>query len=112
MISVFTNQPTKNCSIFESLNPHKQLIIGWDFVFVFNFIVEIDSGNPTVGIDLDPLTTDILGPKGFFAVLLQVEDNFVPPAVKLKRHGTLEGLDPGDGLIVGGDEGPLYVLIV
>lgn len=41
-----------------------------------------------------------------------MEDYFVPAIVEFKGHGTLEGLDASNRLVVGADEGALDILVI
>ena len=99
-------------STLESLDPHEEFIVGRNLVLCLGPVIEVDAGEATVGVDLDLLALNKLAGEGLLAVVFEVEDDLVPALVELEGHRALEGLDAGDGLVVGADEGPLNVLFV
>lgn len=99
-------------SAFEGLDTHEQLVVGRDFVLLFGAVVEVDSGESAVGVDLNPEALHEFASEGLEAVVLEVEDDFVPALLQLKGHRALEGLDAGDRLVVAAHERPFDVLVV
>jgi hypothetical protein len=105
-------QVTQMKSILKALYPHKELIIRRYLILRLLLIIEINPGNPTIGINLYPLRTLIFSAKGLLTIILQIKDNLVPSLIEFEGHGTLEGFYSRYGLVVGGDEGSLGVLVV
>lgn len=92
--------------------PHKQFVICWDFIFGFEFVIEVYSSESAIGVDLDLLALNKLAPKGLFAILIKVKHYLVPTFVKLERHGALKRLDTCDRLVVAADKSPLHILVI
>lgn len=63
-------------------------------------------------MDLDLLALHKLASKGFFAVLIKVENYLVPAFIELERHGTLKRLNTCDGLVIAADKSPLHILVI
>ncbi len=99
-------------SVLEGLYSHEEFVIGWNFVFRLESIIEVDSCYSAVCVNLYSLTLHKLGSECFFAIFFQVEDNFVPSVVQFQRHWTLKGFNTSDGLVIGWDEGSLYIFII
>ncbi len=99
-------------SVFEGLNSHEEFVIGWNLVFWLQCIIEVDSGHSAVCVNLDSLALHKLGSECFFAIFFQVEHNLVPSIIEFQRHWAFKGLDASDGLVIGRDEGPLYIFVI
>jgi hypothetical protein len=100
MISILCKINRRVRSAFEGLHPHEQLVVCRDVVLCLDLVIEIHPRHPAVGVDLYLLAFHEPAPEGLLAVVVQVEDDFVPPLVQLEGHGALEGFDAGDRLVV------------
>jgi hypothetical protein len=94
------------------LNPHEELVICWDLVLGLYSIVEINPCQSAIRVDLHSLTLHKPTSECLLAVLVKVEDYFVPAIIELQRHRTLEWLYSCDRLIIAGDECALHVLVI
>ena len=73
---------------------------------------EVNSPDPTVGVDLNSQSLHIVCPVGSPGEVGQVELNLIPALVKSHGHGADEGLDTRRRLIVGGAETTAHVLVI
>ena len=94
------------------MNSHEEFIVCWDHLLCFSCVVEVDSSNSAICIHFKTDAFDEIGPESLITVLLQIKNNFVPAFIEFQWHGTLEGFDSGDGLIVAGDECSFNILVV
>ncbi len=57
-------------SAFKGLHPHKKFIFSWNLVFSFDFVVEVNPSQATVGVNLNLLTFHKSASKCFFAIII------------------------------------------
>ena len=73
---------------------------------------EINTPDPTVGVDLNPQRLHVVGPVGSPREVRQVELDLVPALVQSHRHRADEGLHSGGGLVVTRSESSPDVLVI
>lgn len=83
-------------SAFEGLNAHEKLVVCGNLILLFWGIVEVNTGQSAVCVNLHSLALNETSSKCLGTVVLQVKYHLVPAFVQLERHRTLKGLDAGD----------------
>ena len=73
---------------------------------------EINTPDPTVGVDLNPQCLHVVGPIGSPCEVRQVELDLIPALVQSHRHRADERLHSGGGLVVAGSESSPHILII
>ena len=99
-------------SAFKGLHPHKQFIFSWNLVFSFDFVVEVNPSQATIGVNLNLLTFHESASKCFFAIIIQIEYDLIPSIIQLQGHWTFERFYSCDWLIIAGNESSFHVFII
>ena len=68
-------------SAFKGLHPHEKLIFSWNVVLSFDFVVEVDPSQTTIGMNLNLLTFNESTSKCFLAIIIQIKYNFIPSII-------------------------------
>lgn len=90
----------------------EELELGREFLLAVEPIGEVNSSDPTVGVDLHAKGFYVVGAVGSASEVREVELDLVPSLVQSHWHSTDEGLYSCRRLVVGGPEAPTHVLVV
>jgi hypothetical protein len=69
-------------SALERLHTHEEFVVCRDLIFDFDFVVEVDAGESAICVNFYFLAFYELAGKGFFAVLVKIENDLVPTLIK------------------------------
>ena len=94
------------------LDGQLELELGRQLLLAVQPVGEINTPDPTVGVDLNPQRLHVVGPVGSPREVRQVELDLIPALVQSHRHRADERLHSGGGLVVAGSESSPHILII